>query len=230
MIRVFIVEDLYYIRDSWKNLILRDPRTTLWGEAQGTDEALDMLETAIPPNRPDVILLDMLFRDRGSIKEKPKGLGTIQRILETTGLDTRVLCISNVIDLDIVVKAINQGAHGYVAKHQVEEGLVDVIEQVYNGAFVVSSAIAEIIIGVVNTVLSGPSVIFPDEKRISLTPRKEEIATLIFRYGMSAQLVADKLGIAKSTVDTHVKQIRKILGVVGHDDIVRAITARKSKQ
>jgi DNA-binding NarL/FixJ family response regulator len=225
MIRVFIVDDSFYVRDSWKILILDDNRTLLWGEAKGADEALDMLEATSEHDRPDVITLDIRFREAGEDQETPKGLGTLKQIIDAN-LGTRVLCISDCIDPGIVIKAINAGAHGYVDKHMVEEGLVDAIERVHNGSFVVTSNIAEIIIGVISVLHSGGAEIFPDGKRVELTPRKEEIANLFFRYGMSARAVAENLGIATSTVETHIKQIRQILGLTDRDDIVRAITER----
>jgi DNA-binding NarL/FixJ family response regulator len=228
MIRVFIVDDSFYVRDSWKNLIMQDPRTTLWAEAPAVDVALGILAEAAPTNRPDVVLLDMQFREYGEKEEKPKGIGTIRRIL-ATGLDTRILCISDNIDPELVVKAINQGAHGYVDKHQVEDGLIQAIEQVYNGSFLVSSNIAEVIIGVVNAIHIGDAEIFSDQKTVSLSERREQIATLAFRYGMTSQAIADHLNLAKTTVDTHIRNIREDLGVVSRDDIIRAITARKHK-
>ena len=106
-----------------------------------------------------------------------------------------------------VRRAMEAGAHGYIAKSSSSAAMMEAIRSVLNGDSFVSPG------------LSVPSLTNaggndPDEARIkqSLTPRQRDVLAML-RLGKSNKEIARDLNLAEITVKLHVTAILRSLGV-----------------
>ena len=226
-IRVFVVEDEFYTLNALRVFLSQDPRTVYVGGAQNPEQALEKLQSSSRYARPDVVLLDMRFRDVEG-KETLEGLELLRKIksgVRLHGSQVKVLCISMKLDPTIVVSALSSGADGYLDKNQVSESIVDAVEWVHQGKTVVSPNIADRIVGIVKGARND-IVLFPDKQVTGLSDRTEQVAFLYYRCGMTAGEIGRELHIAESTVRTHIKKIKSVLEETTRTEVIRKLTER----
>jgi DNA-binding NarL/FixJ family response regulator len=218
-IKVFIVEDEILIRKALRQLVEQHNRLSFWGDAEDVDDAIDkltriLLKTDNGGNNqlPHVILLDMNFRTKTG-RDVLKGTEFIMKIdnmrRSIGDMDVKILCISNNINPDVVVAAIEAGAQGYLDKQQAHEGWLQAVEKVFDGYQVFSPNIAEKIMFTNKfTHLDNIEIFYPKED-LGLGPRALDVAFLRFRCGKSAKEIAEDLGIKEATVRYHLNNIKR---------------------
>ena len=121
--------------------------------------------------------------------------------------DIPIVVISAISDERRVVEAIRAGACGYVVKHDTSLSIARVIQQVLQGVYPVSPALARHLVRLVQ-VLELPTGRDPD---LALSPREHDLLRL-FAQGLSYQEVAEKLHVSLSTVQA---LVRKVYGKLG---------------
>jgi DNA-binding NarL/FixJ family response regulator len=216
-IKVFIIDDDFFVRQATTSLLTKDARTEVVGSAARPTEAL-----AIIKEPPDIILLDMDFKH---IQES--GLDAIPS-LRSTFPDTGILIFSMSRDENLILAAMQAGADGYIWKNDAAEGLGSAIERVQEGNFVVTESIARLIFGKVSGLLGDrPAEILPKGKKyIDLTHRVEQVMRLFCIDGMSASEIADALHISENTVRGHIKTGYEIVGATSRQQAFQKLIAR----
>ncbi len=146
----------------------------------------------------DLALIDLGLPD-GS------GLDALRRIERSTPETTCV--VTTVMGDDAhIVAALSAGARGYLMKEQPAALLSRQLRQLTAGVPALSPSIAKRIMDHFRR--TGPS----DFEDITLSKRERETLALIAR-GLRNGEVAAQLGIAESTVATHIKSIYRKLGI-----------------
>ncbi len=153
---------------------------------------------AINQNDYDIALIDIGLPD-GS------GLDVLRK-LKSRNPD--IICIVTTVmgDDAHIVAALSAGAQGYLLKEQDADMLVKQLKQVSSGVPALSPSIARRIM--THFRLTGP-VAEPDG---NLTFREQEVLALIGK-GMRNIDVANDLGLAVTTVASHIKSIYRKLGI-----------------
>jgi DNA-binding NarL/FixJ family response regulator len=223
-VKVLVVEDEPMTRDALRIRLTRDTRTTFFGAVETVADAMTTLEsirsgrsgdepTASTVSRefPDVILVDMRFRTPNG-EAGLQGLDLIEYIdqMRTAvgDLDIKLLCLSNVLDPETIIRAINAGANGYLDKLQADGGWIEAIDLVHQGYYVFSPSISrKILLAEKFTHIDNVEIFEPEE--VTLTQRAREIAFLYWQCGLSAGKIAEELGITVHTVRYHLGNIRK---------------------
>lgn len=146
----------------------------------------------------DMALVDLGLPD-GS------GLDVIRR-LKT--LSPATMCIvSSVLGDDAhIVAALSAGAEGYILKGQAEAVVRRQLSQLQHGIPALSPTIARRIME--HFQRTGPV----DSEADALTARETDVLTMVSRGFRNAE-VAQALGLAESTIATHVKSIYRKLGI-----------------
>jgi DNA-binding NarL/FixJ family response regulator len=227
-IKVYVVEDEFYTLDSLKIFLNQDPRTTFVGGSQDPIDAMNFLANCSVDLKPNVILLDMQFRDKQG-QQNLAGFEIIEfinKLQEQEILHSIVICISMSINPDVVVNALGYGVNGYLDKNQAAEGIVDAIVLANKGHVIVSPNIADRITQLISVVRKEKLLTFPDKKPLGLSKRTEEISYLFYRCGMTAKEIARELYIEESTVRTHIKKIKELLEISTRSDAVTKLTLR----
>ena len=103
MTSVLIVDDQQLLRRGLRMLLSTQPQIEVWGEADSGEQALALLASG----QPDVVLSDARMPPGMSGMELTRRLGTL-----CPGLP--VLILTTFDDQDVVVKAMQAGACGFL--------------------------------------------------------------------------------------------------------------------
>lgn len=223
-IPVLIVDDDYYVRQALITLLSKDRRTRIVGEASTPEETIALIAEAKGSLQPGVVLLDMEYKQSAM-----KGTDAVREVRRRMP-EVKILVFSMTRDDDSILEAIQAGADGYLWKNEAAEGIASAIERVYEGRFVVTKSVAQLILGKVSNLRHEAADIFPDSKKyLDLTKRVEETIRLFCVDGLSAAEIAEALHITENTVRSHIKTAYEILGVSSRSEAFQRLVAREDE-
>ena len=193
-IRVAIVEDNRAVRENLALLIADAAGFSCVGACASAEEAMKLL----PAVAPEVVLMDIHLPGRS-------GIECVARLREKAA-GTQVIMLTVEEDSERVFESLKAGATGYLIKHVPPEEILEAIRQVRRGGAPMSSHIARMVV----TAFREPIQAEPRGLRLSV--REAEILRLLAR-GHRSKEIADELGIAVGTVNTHVRHVYEKLHV-----------------
>ncbi len=137
------------------------------------------------------------------------GAAAIERLREA-GCVARIVVLSGDTDPQLMHQAIELGAAGFVPKRFGTQAMLQALEQVLAGnIFLPHEALSHAAhLGEAGD----PAVADARERLATLTPRQFEVYQAAAR-GLPNKLIAAELGVAESTVKTHLKAVFAALGV-----------------
>lgn len=190
MIRIFIYDDSIERRESLKSLLSFNEEFKFVGEASNCVTVLKDIETYCP----DIVLMDINMPEVDGLE----GL----KLIKTNHPDVKVLMQTAFDDSDKIFTSIKNGANGYILKNDKPLRILQAIQEVYEGGAVMNPAIAQKVLDYFK----------PNETKSPLTNKETEVLAFL-SDGLSYKMVADKLGISYSTVNTHTKRIYEKLHI-----------------
>jgi DNA-binding NarL/FixJ family response regulator len=202
-----IVDDHPLFREGVKTLIEHTPQFTVVGEAGNGKEALAMAKAL----RPDLVLLDLSLPDQSGVEVTQQ----IRAFLP----NTRVIIVSMHSKVELISKAFQAGATGYVVKESATEKLVEGLEAVSKGEYFLDSALSQKVVSKL-VESSGKASKSVDARYESLTPREQQVLRLLVE-GLSAKEIAEKLFISPKTVENHRTNIMNKLDIHSTMQLVR---------
>ena len=185
-IRVMIVDDHAVVLEGLRTVVESQRDMQVVAEAAGSEDVVALFAGT----QPDVVIVDLRLRN-GSGVEAIRALRSIYP-------GSRIVVLSNYSSEEHVFRAIAAGAHGYVVKDEDPSHILVALRAVREGRRYLSP--------------EASSSLADHVDRSSLTPREEEVLTLLAR-GERNRDIADILGISEETVKGHVKNILGKLGV-----------------
>ncbi|MBF8746332.1 response regulator transcription factor [Pseudomonas putida] len=196
--RLLLVDDHSLIRAGVRALVSDIPGYTVVGEADDGDQLLEQVRDLVP----DIVLLDISMRSTS-------GLDALTQ-LRAEGNACKVLILSMHTDPDLIMRALESGAHGYLLKDTTATELEQALTALRAGERYLSPAIAHTVIN--QALMRAQTGKHPNANRHNLTARQLEILRLIVR-GKSTREIAQGLGLSIKTVETHRSQIMKRLQI-----------------
>nr|WP_186350835.1 response regulator transcription factor [Pseudomonas proteolytica] len=193
-----MVDDHALIRAGVRALILDIPGYAVIGEATDGAQVLAQF-TAL---QPDIVLLDLSMKHTS-------GLDALQQ-LKHAYPKSKVLILSMHTDPQLIMRALEAGAHGYLLKDTTANELEHALLALRNNERYLSPAIAHTVIN--QALIHSQSHPAPPAQRHNLTARQLEILRLIVR-GKSTREIAHGLGLSIKTVEAHRSQIMKRLQI-----------------
>lgn len=137
-IRVFIVDDDYYMRQALLALLWRESELEVVGMASCPEELIYMVANGDIQDKADVILLDMKY-----IGDEMSGINAIEEIRgEVPG--AKIVILSMLREANLILEAVRAGADGYLWKMEVADRVADAIRKVHSGHFVVTQSLGNI--------------------------------------------------------------------------------------
>jgi len=191
-INISIVEDNDRVRESLQILINGTPGLRCSSAFNDAEAAL----AAIPPQKPDVILMDINL-------PRMSGIECVQR-LRSVAPECQVLILTVYDDDDQIFKALKAGANGYLLKRSSPVELLQAISEVHRGGAPMSSSIARKVIQSFHE--SRP------DGAAQLTAREDEVLRLLAQ-GYSYKEIAEKLSVSYETIHSHISSIYQKLHV-----------------
>jgi DNA-binding NarL/FixJ family response regulator len=188
--KVLIIEDLELAMTWLESSIQSAFPESIITKAINLSEALQLVKSDVF----DLALVDIGLPD-GS------GLDIVDYLTKINS-PTHMVVTTIFDDDEHVFSALRKGAKGYVLKDRDKEELTQMFLNIKNGQYPISAVIANKLLNFFN----------PQKPKHNLTEREKEVLTLIAK-GFKVPLVADTLGIKKSTCYGYVKDIYRKLDI-----------------
>lgn len=190
MIKIFAYDDNQERLQSLQSLIMLTDNMVYIGEANNCENVLRETKTYLP----DVVLMDVNMPKVDGIQ----GL----KLIKTHFPNIKVLIQTAFDDSDKIFNCISNGASGYILKSDNPKRILQAIEEVYEGGAAMNPAIAKKVM----------EYFLPKKAEEILTQKEREVLKHLAE-GLSYKMVADKLGVSYSTINTHTKHIYEKLHI-----------------
>ncbi|MGH3271906.1 MAG: response regulator [Trebonia sp.] len=195
MISCLIADDQAMVREGFGALLAAQPGIAVAGLAADGAEAVRLARQT----RPDVVLMDV----RMPVLD---GLQATRELLADPSDGPKVLMLTT-FDLDeYVYEALRAGASGFLLKDAPAAELVHAVRVVAAGDALLAPSVTRRLIADFTKRPPARTTAPAGPPHSPLTPREEEVLTLIAR-GLSNAEISDTLVIAEQTTKTHVGRI-----------------------
>lgn len=191
LIKVIIVDDHLLVRDGLNLLLSTFDDLKVIAVADGGEKALALCRQ----EQPDVILMDMVMPEQD-------GPIVIERILKNFP-EIKVIALTSFVEEDLVARAIQSGAIGYLLKSVSADKLAEAIRSAHQGQSTIEAEAAKMLLHASHK---------PAQLGDDLTKRERQVLTLIVE-GMTNKEIAKQLSLSPGTVRVYVSNILAKLGV-----------------
>jgi DNA-binding NarL/FixJ family response regulator len=200
---ILVVDDHLVVREGLKRILEEYDDFVVAAEAGNVPDALAWLR-----RRPfDLVMVDISLPQRSGLE--------LVRTMKKEWPRLRVLVLSAYGEDHYGVRALKEGADGYLSKESAGESLIAAIRKVASGGKYLTPALAEKL----TLELCTPRDVAPHE---TLSDREFEILKLIAR-GPGLKDIAEKLHISPKTVTTYRSRILEKTGLTSNAALVRYV-------
>lgn len=189
-IRVMTVDDHEILHSGIEFFLLACDDLELVGKASSGEEALRLCDEVWP----DVVLMDMRMPGMDGIEAT--------RAMRNKHPDVQVVALSSFHDPDLVQRAMQAGAIGYLVKGISAAELAAAIRSAHAGRPALTMEAVEALVQATKG---------PPKPEVDLSERERQILTLV-AGGLSNAEIGQQLGVSVSTVKYHVRGILSKLG------------------
>ncbi|CAH1202732.1 Transcriptional regulatory protein LnrK [Paenibacillus plantiphilus] len=195
MIRVLVVDDQTIMREGLVTILQLENNLEVVGTATNGLEAFELAEQ----HRPDVVVMDIYMPKVDGVE------GT--RLIKQKYPAIKVLILTTFNDNALLLRAMDEGASGYLLKEMPAESIISAIMTVATGGVVLQPVISQ---QLVHELKKAKSTTNQHEAELlrykKLTDREQEVLKLL-GMGCNNREIADKLFISEGTAKLHVSNI-----------------------
>lgn len=195
-IRVMLVDDHAMVRRGLATFLQVFDDLELAGEATGGDQAIELCERLMP----DVVLMDLAMPGVGGV--------AATHIIRQRFPKVQVLVLTSFAQEDLVQKALEAGAIGYLLKDVTADELAQAIRAAHSGRATLSPAAVQAMVHAANQ---------PPTPAYDLTARERAVLALMVE-GLNNTEIAERLVVSPSTIKTHVSHILRKMNVTSRTE------------
>jgi DNA-binding NarL/FixJ family response regulator len=213
MIRVLLVDDDALVRSGLRMMLAGAPTLEVVGEAADGREVLG----AVDLHRPDVVLMDIRMPQLDGI--------AATRLLASQPSPPAVIVLTTFDVDELVLRALQAGAAGFLLKDTPPAEIVRAIELVHGGDGILSPAVTRRLIAMVaGDSDAGARTEQARARLAALSPRERDVA-LAVGLGQSNAEIAATLHLSIPTVKAHVSRLLDKLEVDNRVQIALLVEA-----
>ena len=198
-IKVMIVDDHLLVRDGIELLISTFDDIEVMAVVESGEKAFAFCEQ----EQPDLILMDMVMPGQD-------GPESIAQILNSYP-EIKIIALTSFVEEDLVVRAIQAGAIGYLLKNISSDKLAEAIQAAMQGQSTIEATAAQVLLQASRK---------PDKVGDDLTERERQVLALIAE-GQTNKEIARQLSLSHGTVRVYVSQVLAKLGVGNRTEAAR---------
>lgn len=202
-IRILLVDDHKLVRQGIRSLLEARPGFTIIAEASDGNEALEIIER----EKPDIVLMDIMMPNLNGLEATKQASHSKH--------PTKIIILSMHANSTYAVRALKNGAAGYVLKDADQDEFVQAIQIVMEGYRYLSPAISSQVLD---------QLLNPEEDSgdpyNSLTVRERQVLQMIAE-GHTNQVIAEKLFLSPRTVEVHRANLMHKLNMKSQAELVR---------
>jgi DNA-binding NarL/FixJ family response regulator len=202
-ITIVLADDHKMVRDGLKSFLTKISDFEIVAEVEDGEQLLSVYEKSMP----DIALVDINM-------PRMNGLEALRYLHEQNTM-VKVIMLSMHEEPDYIMKAIQNGAKGYLLKNTDEKELEMAIRTVAEGGKYFNSTVSSIMI---ENMTNKEPVRMTAE--INVSNREKEILKLVSE-GQSNKMIADVLHISIRTVETHRLNLLRKLDVNNAAELVK---------
>jgi DNA-binding NarL/FixJ family response regulator/signal transduction histidine kinase len=211
VIRLLLVDDQPFIRESLRILLEGQRDLQVVGMAEDGQQAVDICEQL----RPQVVLMDLDMPNLDGI--------SATQIMKQKWPDMRVLILTTFQQKEKAIQVLRSGADGYLLKSIEPRELVETIRLVHRGGTIISHDMStklfeELEISLKE--LEAPSVGMKASDEYGLTARELEILQMVAQ-GLRYKTIASKLYLSDGTVRNYASSVYLKLDVRNREEAVQ---------
>ena len=193
MVRILIADDHAIVRHGLKQIVSETSDMAITGEASTGEELLDLVRS----QGADVVLLDLAMPGRG-------GIDTLRQ-LKKEKPELPVLILSIYPEDQYAVRALRNGASGYLTKEAAPDELVEAIRKAAQGRKYVSVTLAE---RLALDLESGT-----EELPHQALSNREYQVMLMLSSGRTVSEIAEELALSVKTISTNRARLLRKMGM-----------------
>lgn len=196
MIRVLLVDDDSFIRESLKYILDMDEKINVLHTCSDGKQAYDYVCSV--EGQVDVILMDIRMPECDGVE------GT--KLIKERFPHIRVLILTTFDNDDYIIEAIKNGANGYMLKNVSPDRILEGIQSVSQGNMLIHPEIANKLSSFLRASNSHPRIRKSGPDNWGLTPAELKIVQGI-ADGLSNKEIANTLFLSEGTVKNYVTEI-----------------------
>ncbi|MBK9226427.1 MAG: response regulator transcription factor [Ignavibacteria bacterium] len=209
-IRLIMADDHPIFREGLRQIIEKDSRIKIIGEADNGQKALELIEEKMP----DIALLDI---------DMPKLTG-LEVLKKVSGTSVKIIFLTMYSEEDIFDEAMGLGVKGYVLKDSAVNDILECILSVSEGNYFISPSMSNLLLRrrkkMTDLRKSNPML-------DSLTPTEKKILRFISQNKTSKE-IADVLFLSHRTIENHRTNISNKLNLKGSHSLIKFAIENKS--
>ncbi|MGZ3776094.1 MAG: response regulator [Mucilaginibacter sp.] len=192
MIKIILADDQNIVRNGIRNLLEKDGRFEVIGEASNADELFEIMNKGFVP---EIVLADMVLPGM-------TGLALAEKI-SSNNHNTKIVLLTIVDNDEQLIQAFKSGAMGYLLKSVSADELIFALSYVHHqNKRYISAALAPQLLDIVSNLLQYDHEGHDGHNGAVFTKREYEVLQFIAE-GHTNQQIADKLFTSRRTVEGH---------------------------
>jgi DNA-binding NarL/FixJ family response regulator len=194
-VRVVIIDNDALVRTALAMILRDDATIEVAGEAADGQAGLDLIARVTP----DVVLMDIRM-------PRLDGLDALARLMARPA-PAKVIVLTTFDADDYVLRALRDGASGFLLKHTPPAEIVEAVHRVAAGDHMLSPSVtAQLIARLRETKPEPQRALDAQSLAGALTEREREVAIAVGEGKVNAQ-IAEELYLSMATVKAHVSRI-----------------------
>ena len=197
MIRVMLVDDHALVRMGFR-MLLADAKVSVVAELESGEAAC----AEYARTKPDVVVMDLSM----------PGMGGLEAVRRLVALDpkVRILALSAHEDTAHPSRVLRAGALGYLAKRSAPEALATAVRTVARGERYVDPGTAKAL---------AMAQVKGDTNPAQMLSEREFSVFIQLARGQTVAQIADNLKLSRSTVGTHLYNVKQKLGASNQSEL-----------